>query len=194
MIHRLIPWIAAAIAAVIFASAIWHSKAAAEVPARVQRWLPDVARHVETIWQHKRHVALHGALIERESGGRPDVSSPAGATGLVQIMPGTLAELRQQHPGFGSDPRNPNTSMALGFRYLHRIHGMHASVEPCERWKRALAGYNAGPYGALKRIRRHGENWLAHMPRETRHYVPAILGREPVFLRHGWPGEQTCAA
>lgn len=157
------------------------------VAAAVQQWQERVEYHVNDVYGNTDHVALHGALVERESAGNPNAGSSAGARGLIQIMPATFRELRQQHPGYANNIRDPEINLALGIRYLHRM-----KREPgCWGWKRALARYNCGPGCVAKRIRRYGDDWLLHLPKETQHYM-VILDREPAFIAAGWPGALSC--
>jgi soluble lytic murein transglycosylase-like protein len=98
------------------------------------------------------------AVARQESGLRNDAVSPAGAVGLMQLMPATARAL-------GVDPRDADQNLLGGARYLggliHRYDGDLTL---------ALAAYNAGP-GAVDR---HGG-----VPpyRETQRYVRAVIGR-----------------
>jgi D-alanyl-D-alanine carboxypeptidase len=106
------------------------------------------------------------AVIEVESGGnthldgRP-ITSRAGAMGLMQIMPGTWANLRRKH-GFGPDPHDPRENILAGTAYLREMYDRFGAPG-------AFAAYNAGP-GRL-------EDHLATgrpLPPETRNYVAMI--------------------
>ena len=102
--------------------------------------------------------ALLQALAASESGFDPAAVSPAGAIGLMQLMPQTAREL-------GVDPRDPVQNIRGGAAYLRRqLDRFNGDLE------RALAAYNAGP----ERVERHGG-----IPplRETRAYVAANLDR-----------------
>ena len=98
------------------------------------------------------------AVAWKESRHRTGLVSPAGAIGVMQLMPGTAREL-------GVDPRDTRQNVHGGARYLrgmlHRYRGDLVL---------ALAAYNAGP-GAVDRYR--------GVPpfRETRDYVSSILDR-----------------
>jgi soluble lytic murein transglycosylase-like protein len=116
---------------------------------------------------------LLDAVAWRESGYRIEAVSPAGAVGVMQLMPGTARRL-------GVDPHDPVASIFGGAAYLRglldRFNG---------RIDLALAAYNAGP----EAVQRHGG-----VPpyRETRRYVAANLDRlaqrslvSPSTLQHG---------
>jgi murein DD-endopeptidase MepM/ murein hydrolase activator NlpD len=101
----------------------------------------DAARGVvSTIRQQaKMHgvpVALALAVAKQESGFRQEAVSPAGAVGIMQLMPGTAQ-------GLSVDPYNWKQNIEGGVRYLAMQYGAFGN------WKLALAAYNAGP-GAVK--------------------------------------------
>ncbi len=84
--------------------------------------------------------ALLKGLIRAESNFDPTASSPAGAAGLVQLMPGTAAALGV------SDRLDPAQSIDGGARYLRQqLDAFGGDVT------KALAAYNAGP-GAVRRF------------------------------------------
>jgi soluble lytic murein transglycosylase-like protein len=101
--------------------------------------------------------ALVLAVIAIESGGRSDAVSPAGAVGLMQLMPATAARFDV------TDRRAPADNIDGGVRYLSWLLDRFGG-DPVL----ALAGYNAGE-GAVDR---HGG-----VPpyRETRDFVPKVL-------------------
>lgn len=100
------------------------------------------------------------AVMGAESGGDPSVLSSAGAIGLMQIMPGTWADLRVRHH-LGRDPYDPRDNILAGAAYLRELHDRYGSPG-------FLAAYNAGPdrYEASLAGR--------PLPLETRAYVAAI--------------------
>lgn len=116
--------------------------------------------------------------VERlESGGRdfaPDgsvLTSSAGAEGRMQVMPDTARD-----PGYGVTPARDNSlaeRARVGRDYISRLQQIYRDDG------KALAAYNAGP-GRLDRvIAEWGNDWLAHMPLETRLYVARGLGMPP---------------
>nr|WP_295237945.1 lytic transglycosylase domain-containing protein [uncultured Brevundimonas sp.] len=118
------------------------------------------------------------AVMRRESGFDPAATSRAGAMGLMQVMPGTWAELRLRH-GLGADPYNPQDNVLAGTAYLREMYdrfGLHGM----------LAAYNAGP-GRYLQHRDHGRP----LPAETRDYIARIGAR--IGLRSELPSLPTSA-
>jgi len=96
-------------------------------------------------------------LIYHESGYNNYAVSPAGAQGLMQLMPGTGARLGV------TDPFNPYQNVAAGVRYLREQMNAFGDINL------ALAAYNAGPgavsaYGGIPPFS------------ETINYVRNIMG------------------
>ena len=86
--------------------------------------------------------ALVAAVIHTESHFQPDVVSPRGAQGLMQIMPDTRRELERELGPI--DPFDPEANVMAGCAYLRRQFDRFRSPEL------ALAAYNAGPGAVLK--------------------------------------------
>ena len=112
------------------------------------------------------------AVLRAESAGDVRAISPAGAQGLMQVMPDTWAGLRIRY-ALGRDPFDPRANILAGTAYLREMWDRYGNVAAM------LAAYNAGPG-------RYDEYRLADrpLPAETRAYVaalaPALLGELPV--------------
>ncbi|MEM8786643.1 MAG: lytic transglycosylase domain-containing protein [Pseudomonadota bacterium] len=101
--------------------------------------------------------ALVLAVMMVESAGQPKAKSPAGAVGLMQLMPATAARFDV------TDRTDPGQSIRGGVAYLQFLLDTFDADALL-----ALAGYNAGE-GAVTRA--------AGVPdyRETRDYVPKVV-------------------
>ena len=109
---------------------------------------------------------LAEAVMAQESGGRPNAVSPVGATGLMQLMPGTAKEL-------GVDPSDPVQNVDGGVRYLKQQIDKFGVPG-------GLAAYNAGP----GRVQKVGGQFNA-LPEETRNYVPSVMNRTAEIAQRG---------
>ncbi|WP_291718993.1 lytic transglycosylase domain-containing protein [Magnetospirillum sp. 64-120] len=78
------------------------------------------------------------AVMRVESRGVSRAVSPAGAMGLMQIMPVTWAGLRARY-GLGSDPFDVRDNIMAGAAYLREMHDRYGNASAM------LAAYNAGP-------------------------------------------------
>ncbi|WP_309612374.1 lytic transglycosylase domain-containing protein [Sphingomonas sp.] len=117
----------------------------------------DVDRYEQAAKAEGLDVHLLRAVAWTESRGRQGAVSPKGALGVMQLMPGTAAEL-------GVDPLDPEANLHGGARYLARQLTRFQSVPL------ALAAYNAGPGAVLR--------WGGIPPyAETQAYVAQIMSR-----------------
>lgn len=101
------------------------------------------------------------AVARVESGLNPRAVSPAGALGLMQLMPATARALG------ANDPFDPAQNVEAGARYLRHLLDRFGG-----NLRLALAAYNAGP-GAVERY--------GGVPpySETRTYVEKVLALMP---------------
>jgi len=115
-----------------------------------------------------------------ESNLNPRASSPVGAKGIMQIMPQTFDEIKQQNPGFIALDE-PRWNIAAGIFYDRQLYRKWRIPLPSEeRLFLAFSSYNAG-YGrvlqAIRRTRKDDYSWpevKRHLPAETRGYVARI--------------------
>ncbi|MDW8315330.1 MAG: lytic transglycosylase domain-containing protein [Rhodovarius sp.] len=125
-------------------------------------WIREAAERFDVPERWIREV------MRQESGGRPYATSPAGAIGLMQVMPSTYRELRARY-GLGEDPYHPYDNIMAGTAYMREMYDLFGSPA-------FLAAYNAGP--------RRLENYLYNrqgLPAETRNYVARV---GPEVIRH----------
>lgn len=105
-------------------------------------------------------VAFLTRLIWQESGFRAEATSPAGAQGIAQFMPGTAAERGLD------DPFDPEKAVPASAALLGDLAARFGNLGL------AAAAYNAGP--------RRVSDWIAGrggLPFETRDYVERVTGR-----------------
>lgn len=105
------------------------------------------------------------------------LTSPKGALGIAQIMPGTAPEAAKL-AGLEYDPvrlrQDPEYNKALGKAYFDEQRRRFGSDEL------AAAAYNAGPgrvQQALRQAEATGRDVMSFLPAETRAYVPKVVGR-----------------
>jgi D-alanyl-D-alanine carboxypeptidase len=128
-------------------------------------------------------------VMRQESGGDETAVSPAGAMGLMQVIPSTYETLREQY-GLGDDPFEPHDNIMAGAAYIREMYDRYGSPG-------FLAAYNAGP----QRV----DDYLATgdpLPDETVNYVASIAPRiagttpetGPLAIYGGQGGVQDAAA
>lgn len=130
---------------------------------------------------------VHG-LIRQESAFDYKVISPAGARGLMQLMPGTAKEIAlKSGVGYDADwlTERPDYNIKLGALYINKMLGKFDNCYPL-----AIAAYNAGPARVNQWVNEMGDpcagkinmlDWIELIPvSETRNYVERVL--EGVYI------------
>lgn len=99
-------------------------------------------------------------VMNKETGGHKDPAravSPKGATGVMQLMPGTAREMGV------SDITDPYQNIFGGVGYLAKLERKYGDP------KLAAIAYNWGPGNTDKWLKRGGD--FSKLPKETRNYV-----------------------
>lgn len=76
-------------------------------------------------------------VMQAESAGVPSATSPAGAMGLMQVMPDTYAAVRTRY-GLGNNPYDPRDNILAGAAFMRELFDRYGAPG-------FLAAYNAGP-------------------------------------------------
>jgi len=143
----------------------------------IEQWRPIIAEASRRFGVPQAWIS---AVMNAESrghtrlGGAPIVSG-AGAMGLMQLMPGTWAAMRDAH-GLGNDPHDPRDNIMAGTAYLRAMYDQFG-------YPGLFAAYNAGPARYAEHLRTGNR-----LPAETRGYMAQITGTPagrsmpPLFL------------
>jgi soluble lytic murein transglycosylase-like protein len=130
----------------------------------MKRWNPVIAEASDRFDVPESWIR---AVMQIESGGRTTlgenlpITSSAGAMGLMQVMPSTYEDMRQQH-ALGPDPYDPRDNILAGAAYLSWLRDRYP-------YPTLFAAYNDGPGNLEERLVRGGL-----LPAETRNYVSGI--------------------
>ena len=154
-IRRVVPD-AATSAPVTPAGGVVPGPVAAGSAARLAPGTPYASLFESAAERYGVSPALLSAVARQESGYNPRATSPAGAQGLMQLMPGTAAGLGVENP------YDPTQAVDGAARLLSSLLDRFGSTPL------ALAAYNAGPGAVL----RYGG--IPPYP-ETKNYVRSVM-------------------
>ncbi|NIC07937.1 transglycosylase SLT domain-containing protein [Billgrantia bachuensis] len=168
----------------------WHARLV-QTTIAAQLWDALDWRFPEAYREHFQHWGqqtgvdpyLLMGIARRESAYNLEALSPAGARGLMQLMPGTASLLSRQ---LGiSDPGpygvlDPELNIRLGSTYIRDMTDRYRGNRLA-----AAAAYNAGPGRVDRWLRDAPEEFdlfVESIPfRETRDYVQAVLSYRVIF-------------
>ena len=114
---------------------------------------------------HNVDPLLVKAVIKAESNFDPTATSPKGARGLMQLMPGTARDMNVD------DPYDPEQNILGGTKYLGQMISTYNGNVVL-----GLAAYNAGP----GRVTQSG---MTHYIPETHEYVRRVIGNYRTLRR-----------
>ena len=162
-----------------------------------------LARYPVPDWRPSRGWRVDRALVFahalQESNFRPDAVSPAGARGLMQVRPGTAADIARWRgeSSVGIQLGDPSTNIEFGQAYLEYLRELPGTGGLLPR---VIAAYNAGPAPiALWTARAMDQGdpllYIESIPYwETRGYVPIVLRNYWVYeQRLGQPSNSRTA-
>lgn len=120
-------------------------------------------------------------VMRVESGGNQWLNgqlttSPVGAMGLMQVMPGTYDELKIRY-ALGEDAYDPHNNILAGVAYIREMYDLYGSPA-------FLAAYNAGP-GRVDDYMQHSRG----LPQETRRYLAMIAP----YIQEVYPNNRSAA-
>ena len=142
------------------------NKTSKEILENVAGPYADIIR--ESAKQNKLSATLIDSVIKAESGFNASARNPSGASGLMQLMPGTARDLGV------SNVFDPAQNVEGGSKYLAQM--MSAFNNDKEL---ALAAYNWGIGNVKNALRKSGGATFAdisgYAPSETRNYVSKIM-------------------
>ena len=109
-----------------------------------------------------------------ESALNPLAVSRAGATGMWQFMYNTAKSYGLEIDSYVDERKDPFASVDAAARYLKDAYAIFGD------WSLAISSYNCGSGNVNKAIKRSGSRdfWsiYPYLPKETRGYVPAMVG------------------
>lgn len=108
-------------------------------------------------------LLLH-AIAEIESRYNPIAISPAGAKGLMQVMPDTARRFGMKNPD--TELFNPIHNLRISSNYIRSLHGLFGNNLPL-----ILAAYNAGEHAVIK------YGYAIPPYTETQQYVTKVMNR-----------------
>jgi len=178
-------------AALLAASRGWHDRAIAALGAtglmRAYPWrfpLIEVARVSEQAGRWRVDPALAYGLMRAESAMQSDALSPAGARGLLQLMPGTARDVARRKGLPYSRPTelmDPAVNIPLGIAHLSELQQRYDG-----EWVLVAAAYNAGINAVNRWLEERSDLppdvWVETLPfYETRDYVPRVLAFATIY-------------
>ncbi|MEW6484114.1 MULTISPECIES: murein transglycosylase [Tatumella] len=131
-------------------------------------------------------VSYAMAISRQESAWNPKIRSPVGASGLMQVMPGTAAHTVKMFPGSNyvnsSQLLDPQMNIQIGMQYLDYVYRQFDQNRIF-----ASAAYNAGPGRVRKWLTVSGGKldavgFIETIPfAETRNYVKNVLAYDAYY-------------
>ncbi len=142
---------------------------------------PTITKHLSDV-DYVEWALIH-ALIRQESMFDPKAKSPAGARGLMQVMPKTASGVSKKlNVGYKKSwlTSKPSYNILIGSNYIAQMIKRYDGSYPL-----AIAAYNAGPGRVNSWLKLYGDprkgevnliDWIELIPiYETRNYVQRVM-------------------
>jgi len=131
------------------------------MPTAIPDTYDDLIRAAATLYLPAYDWRLYKAQLWQESHFNPEAISPSGAQGIAQFMPDTWIEAYQALDFGPVSPFSVPESIEAGAWYMNRMLAGWTSPRPAmDRYKLALASYNAGFGNLIKAQKRVGGKLL----------------------------------
>jgi soluble lytic murein transglycosylase len=134
----------------------------------IPRWMPRNG------WRIDPALAL--AHMRQESNFRANVVSPAGAVGLMQVLPTTANQMARRNGYDAGSLYDPTANIEYGQSFIET---MRVSSATQGQLPKIIAAYNAGPLPVARWSYMAPADpllWIESIPYwETRYYVPAVF-------------------
>ena len=134
----------------------------------VPNWMPRNG------WRIDPALAL--AHMRQESNFRTNVVSPAGAVGLMQVLPTTADMMARRTGVYAGNLYDPTANIEYGQSFIEAMRGSSATQGQLPK---VIAAYNAGPLPVQRWSYMAPSDpllWIESIPYwETRYYVPSVL-------------------
>jgi hypothetical protein len=132
------------------------------------QWIPYKDDFDKAAKEYGIDVNLLYGIARTESGFRTNAISRKGATGLMQLMPGTAK-------GLGVDSTIPGENIKGGTKYFSSLLKKYGGDRD-----KALAAYNWGPGNVDK----YG---MSNLPAETENYIKSVKGSQQGYFESSQP-------
>lgn len=120
------------------------------------------------------------AMALRESSLNPEAVSPAGAIGVMQVMPSTAEDMKRKY-GIKGGLKVPHVNIHLGVVYARECWKIWMAETGDERIRFMLGSYNAGCGNILKAQKRAGRNGMREdLWKNVALQLPKVTGRHAV--------------
>lgn len=129
------------------------------------------------IFKNQLHAESRGHhLVRMNDSTLGLIRSPAGALGIAQFLPSTWEWLKKKKVLPGNfvieNESHQRTAQRL---FMNRLARKNYGIK-YNKVRLALASYNAGSGRVQRLIKRYGQEWESHLPRETKRYIKVIMG------------------